>query len=108
MFETWDAHFDPKPYRVVDPPMRVTVRFGEGFARRPGKYGPGGLPLRVVNEGLNIDDPVEGRLHAWARLSTGEWLCLLEFRVPTGNGRGFLEIRQWCPAQAATPRQVPP
>lgn len=103
MFETWNAKFEPMPYRVVDPPMRVEVRFGSAFPRRAARIGPGGIPLRVRNEGLAVDNPVEGTLHAWARLSTGEWLCLLQFRVPTGNGRGYLEMRQWCPAEAATP-----
>lgn len=66
MFESWNARYEALPYRVVDPPMPVTIRFGDAFRRRPAKLGPGGITLRVRNEGLNVDAPVEGQLHATA------------------------------------------
>ena len=106
LFESWNARFLPLPYVVKDPPQPVSVNFGAAFPRHPARIGPGGLPMRVRTEGLNADAPVEGLLHAWMRLTTGEWLCLLTFRLPTGNGHGFVEMRQWCPAQAAVPRTV--
>ena len=106
VFETWRAVFTPLPYRVVDPPMPVTVRFGSGLVRTPQRLGPGGIPLRVRREGLCVDRDIPGLLHAWARLDTGEWLCLLSFRVPTGNRKGYLDMRQWCPAAAAVRRNT--
>lgn len=104
MFGTWNAQLEPLPYREVDPPVPVMIRFGSSFPRHPARIGPGGLPMRVRTEGLNADAPVEGTLHAWMRLTTGEWLCLVRFRLPTGNGRGFLEMYQWCPAESVEPR----
>lgn len=108
MFETWNARLEPLPYIEKDPPQPVMIHFGASFPRRPAKIGPGGIPLRVRVEGLNADTPVPGTLHAWLRLNTGEWLCLLQFRLPTGNGLGYLDMRQWCPADIAIPQTSPP
>ncbi len=63
------------------------------------------IPLRVRAEGLVCDVQVPGYVSAWARTSTGAWLARAQFSIPTGNGRGYLEVDQWCPAAAVRPCQ---
>ncbi|MBJ8342756.1 hypothetical protein JGU71_28090 [Antrihabitans sp. YC3-6] len=101
MFETWPYVFEPPPRHVVDPPMSVSVNLAVAIARIPPRHNS--RPLRVRAEGLSLDEVVPGKLWAWARVSTGEWLCLLSFRAPTGNGKAYLEMKQWCPAESASP-----
>lgn len=74
MFEDWPAMFDPPARREVDPPQPVTVNLARAVARTPAKLG-NGVPLRVRAGGLDLDRRVPGLLCAWARVSTGEWLC---------------------------------
>lgn len=102
MFETWPTQFDPPPHRTVDPPTPVLIRLSEAIARAPAKLGAG-TPLRIRSEGLDLDQTIPGKLHAWARVNTGEWLALLTFQVKTGNGMGYLDIQQWCPSSSITP-----
>lgn len=61
------------------------------------------LPLRVRAEGLSLDVQVPGQVSAWARSSHGMWLAFASFAIPTGNGRGFLDVEQWVPATAVRP-----
>ena len=102
MFETWPTQFDPPPHRTVDPPTPVLVQLSAAIARTPTKLGTG-LPMRVRASGLDLDQTVPAKLHAWARVSTGDWLALLTFRVTTGNKMGYLDIQQWCPSSSITP-----
>jgi hypothetical protein len=102
LFETWPLSFDPPAHRDVSPPIPVVIQLNAAIARNPPGLGTS-RPLRVRAEGLDLDQNVSGLLHAWARVSSGEWLCLLSFRVSTGNQRGYLDMKQWCPAESATP-----
>jgi hypothetical protein len=107
MFEDWPINFSPPARLVVSPPKPVLVDIARAVARTPVKLGIA-TPLRVRSEGLDMDRTVPGLCHAWARVNTGEWLCRLTFRVHTGNGNGFLDIDQWCPANAAEPVREQP
>lgn len=102
MFDNWPAGFDPPPYRVVDPPMPVIVHIASAIGSTDGRPA-NDLPLRVRAEGLALDLQVPGTLSAWARVNTGGWICRCQFSIPTGNGRGYLEVDQWCPATAVRP-----
>ena len=102
MFENWPADFDPPPYRVADPSIPVIVHIASALGSTNGRRA-NDLPLRVRAEGLARDLQVPGMLSAWARVNTGGWLCKVSFQIPTGNGRGYLEVDQWCPAAAVRP-----
>ena len=62
-----------------------------------------GVSMGVKAEGLEFFDQVPGHLHAWARSTRGGWIALVTCEVPTGNKKGRLKIRQWCPARAVEP-----
>ncbi|OZD70586.1 hypothetical protein CH263_06430 [Rhodococcus sp. 06-1059B-a] len=103
MFAGWPVAFQPPTRRVVDPPVPVLVDVSRAFGHQF-SADASALPLKVRAEGLATDLKVQGVLHAWARTSKGEWLCCLSFRVPTGNGMGFLDVeRQWSASDAAKP-----
>jgi hypothetical protein len=104
MFENWQAVHDPKPWRTVEPPRPVTVDLATAIAHGGGRLAHD-LPLRVRADGLNLDVQVPGVLHAWARTSRGAWLGACTFTIPTGNKLGSLNVTQWCPATAITPRE---
>jgi hypothetical protein len=102
VFASWPAEFDPPPYRVVDPPTPVIVHIATVISSTDG-HPANALPLRVRAEGLALDVQVPGKLWAWARVSTGAWIARVSFQIPTGNGRGYLEVDQWCPVAAVRP-----
>lgn len=104
MFDHWSVRFDPPPYRVVDPPTPVIVHIATAIGSTDGRPADD-LPLRVRGEGLILDVQVPGKLWAWARTTTGGWLCKITFAIPTGNGHGYLEVDLWCPAAAVRPCQ---
>jgi hypothetical protein len=104
MFPHWPVTFAPPTRRVVDPPQQVLVSVGLALPAPTNTSFRDGIPLRVRNEGLAADTKTQGTLRGWARLSTGGWLGCVDFTVPTGNGRGSLEIHgQWVPSTAITP-----
>lgn len=102
MFDTWLVGLGPAPYRIVDPPTPVIVHIGSALNCTNGRRADH-LPLRVRAEGLALDVEVPGSLSAWARVNTGCWLAKVRFRIPTGNGRGYFEVDQWCPTTAVRP-----
>ena len=102
MFDHWLSGLGPAPYRVVDPPTPVIVHIASAIGSTDGRRA-NELPLRVRAEGLALDLQVPGVLSAWARVNTGGWICRVSFQIPTGNGRGYLEVDQWCPASAVRP-----
>ncbi|NMM83105.1 hypothetical protein B2J88_01760 [Rhodococcus sp. SRB_17] len=86
----------------VDPPRTVSVNLSAAIPQDPGSRADK-LPLRVKAGGLHLDGETPGLLHAWARTTSGGWLCLLTFTISTANGLGHIDVQQWCPASAATP-----
>ena len=60
--------------------------------------------MRVRAGGLSLDHTVPGMLHAWARTNQGDWLGYCTFTVTTSNGHGYMEVTQWCPSGAITPK----
>ncbi|MFF0818411.1 hypothetical protein ACFYVR_25175 [Rhodococcus sp. NPDC003318] len=102
MFEYWPTEFDPPPHRVVDPPAPVIVHIATAISQSA-EHPANTIPLRVRAEGLALDLQVPGTLSAWARTTGGAWICRIQFRIPTGNGRGHLDVDQWCPAAAVRP-----
>lgn len=105
LYENWPTTFEPPTRRLVDPPLPVLVSVSMTIAGAGGTFGDG-TALKVRAEGLAMDVKVQGTLHAWAKTTRGQWICCLSYRIPTGNGKGFLQIeRQWCPAEAAVPLQ---
>ncbi|MFG1796671.1 hypothetical protein [Nocardia sp. NPDC049149] len=103
MFDRWPDEFSPSLRRVLDPPMPVVVDLGQAIPTHRAKFGTGGVPLRVSSGGLRLTGTVPGVLYAWARAWDGVWLGLCEFTVHTGNDRGQLDMRQWCPEHSLTP-----
>ena len=104
LYENWPTTFEPPTRRIVDPPMPVLVSVALTVAGAAGGSFRDGTKLKVRAEGLAMDIKVQGTLHAWVKTTRGQWLCSLSYRVPTGNGAGFLQVdQQWCPAEAAQP-----
>lgn len=103
MFEKWPEEFTPSLRRVVEPAMPVTVDLGQAIATRSPRFGANNVALRISSGGLRLTGTVPGVLYAWARAWDGAWLGLVEFTVQTGNGRGQLDLRQWCPEHALSP-----
>ncbi len=71
--------FEPRPWRVVDPPQRVLIRVSDAISHAGGRAA-NDLPLRVRAEGLDLDVQVTALLSGWARtLRTcweSDWACL--------------------------------
>ena len=102
MFPSWPVEFDPPPYRVVEP-TPVLVHVATAISQ-PAAHPASAVALRIRAEGLALDVHVPGTLSAWARTTGGSWICLVSFAIPTGNGRGQLDVvDQWCPAAAVRP-----
>ncbi len=101
----WDESFPRTPaYREVTPPQPVTINLDQAVARDNPPLRTVN-PLRVTAGGLRLTGHCPGQLHTWARLNTGTWLAECSFTVHSGNHRGTLDLRQWLPASAITPRQ---
>ncbi|GGG27744.1 hypothetical protein GCM10007304_46970 [Rhodococcoides trifolii] len=102
MFDNWNAHMQPLPYRVVDPPQPVTVDLGVAFARSP-RSRSDGLPMRVRAEGLVLSGTVNAELHAWVRTNLGDWLALVCCTTTSGNSKGTMDLQQWVPSGSVRP-----
>ena len=87
------------------PPQPVIVSINAALSVTSSTSLRDGIPLRVRAEGLAMDMKVQGALHGWARTNVGSWLAYVSFTIPTGNGMGQLDVRQWCPSDAITPLQ---
>jgi hypothetical protein len=108
MFDEWPEEFSPSLRRVVEPPLPVVVDLGQAISTQRATFGAKkSVPLRVSSGGLRLAGNVPGLLHAWARAWNGVWLGLVEFTASTGNGRGQLIFRQWCPEHSLTPPPNP-
>ena len=94
-------------YRQVTPPQPVIINLDQALARDNPSLRTVN-PLRVTAGGLRLTGYCTGQLHAWVRLTTGTWLGFCYFLAHSGNHRATLELRQWLPASAITPRRPPP
>ncbi len=104
LFARWPVTFDPPTRRLVDPPQPVIVSVSHALPGSSNTSFRDGTPLRVRAEGLSVDLKVQGELFGWARLTNGAWLACVNFSVPTGNGKGHLDLqRQWVPSSAIAP-----
>ncbi|MGU3438279.1 hypothetical protein ACNHUS_35370 [Actinomycetes bacterium M1A6_2h] len=102
MFDDWNAHMEPLPYRIVDPPQPVKVDLGAAFSRTP-RSRSDGLPMRVRAEGAVLTGVIDGELRAWIRANTGDWLGLVCCTTTSGNKHGTIDLQQWVPSGAITP-----
>jgi hypothetical protein len=104
MFARWPVTFHPPTRRMVYPPRPVIVSVSAALPGSSGAQFRDGTPLKVRAEGLCVDIKVQGALSAWARLANGSWIACVDFSVPTGNGKGQLDLRnQWVPGSAIVP-----
>ncbi|MFE2994057.1 hypothetical protein ACFXG4_03445 [Nocardia sp. NPDC059246] len=106
MFEHWPDELVPSLRREVHPPTPVTIDLGAAIPTDGTKFGANELPLRVRAGGLELTGRVAGLLHAWARSRDGDWIALVSLTVKTSNGRGSIEIQQWCSKRALQPREA--
>ncbi|MGW4719916.1 hypothetical protein [Nocardia sp. NPDC004260] len=102
MFEYWTGELASPLRQVVDPPTPVLVDLGAAIPTH-GPFRKDAVSMRVKAEGLDVAGAVPGLLYAWARATDGTWLGLVAFAIPTGNRKGRVEARQWCPAGALSP-----
>jgi hypothetical protein len=100
----WDESFPRTPsYLEVVPPQAVTINLDQALARDNPSLRTSN-PLRVTAGGLKLTGYCPGHLHAWIQLNTGTWMGCCTFTAHSGNQRGQLDLRQWLPASAITPR----
>ncbi len=78
--------------------LNIALAPGPGFRRDA-------ISMRTKTAGLDTTATVPGLLHAWARTTTGAWIGFVRLGIPTGDRRGYVETRQWCPARALTRRE---
>lgn len=104
MFEYWTGEFSAPLKRVVDPPRHVLIDLSAAIPTN-GPFRADRVSLRSKNCGLDVTATVPGLLLAWARATDGTWLGLCCFAIRTGNQRGRVETRQWCPARAISLRR---
>ena len=101
MFEEWLCLGDPPTRRVVDPPIAVVVNVSTVMDNPDDKFRSDNVSMRVKMEGISTNCEVtRGLLHAWVQSTRGGWWGLMSFELATGNGKGRLAMRQWCPARS--------
>ncbi|WP_330185998.1 hypothetical protein OHB26_39515 (plasmid) [Nocardia sp. NBC_01503] len=99
MFEYWDGDFAAASRRVIDPPMPVLVALGTALPPQGGLRRDE-ISLRIKSSALDLATTVPGWLYAWAQCTDASWIGLTLFAIPTADGRGRIETRQWVPARA--------
>lgn len=108
MFEGWPCDMEPPTRMLVDPPLPILVDLSLVLSNPDDRFRRDTVPLRVKCEGLQTNEKdVPGVLHAWAQSVSAGWLANISCTVHTGNHKGHLEIRQWCPAKAIKPAPRP-
>ncbi|PXX53882.1 hypothetical protein DFR70_1263 [Nocardia tenerifensis] len=99
MFEYWSDEFSASLRRVIDPPAPVLVDLSVALAPQ-GPFRRDQVSLRIKRAGLDCTIKVPGLLYAWAQCADNSWIGLVGFAIPTANGRGRIETRQWTVATA--------
>lgn len=68
---------------------------------------PNNEPSRVVPDGLDMTGQVRGLLREWHRTARGDWLGVVNFKIPYADGRQhrLLLSNQLVPAYALRPRE---
>ncbi|PKV81078.1 hypothetical protein ATK86_5525 [Nocardia fluminea] len=87
-------------WRIVDPPVPVTVDIGAAIVTRAAHFGVNKVRLGIRHGGLSLTGTTPGFLRAWARVADDTWLGLVAFTLATSNGHGRLHVEQWCPQHA--------
>lgn len=79
---------------------QVWVRLDAVYPRDPD------AARQTVPDGVDLHGTVRGLLSGWLRRSEGEWLGVVNFRVPYADGRrsNLLLCDQLVPAEALSPR----
>ncbi|WP_143876123.1 hypothetical protein [Nocardia fluminea] len=99
-FESWPQEFTSPMWRIVDPPVPVTVDIGAAIVTRAAHFGVNKVRLGIRHGGLSLTGTTPGFLRAWARVADDTWLGLVAFTLATSNGHGRLHVEQWCPQHA--------
>lgn len=86
--------------------MPVLVDLSSGIAPQ-GAFRRDAVSLRIKVGGLDLASTVPGLLYAWAQCTDGSWVGLVGFAIPTGDGKGRVETRQWTSARALSRREGP-
>lgn len=98
LFESWPRDPAAPMWRIVDPPLPVTVELGTAIVTRSAHFGVNKVRLGIRKGGLRLTDTIRGLLRAWARVADGTWLGLVAFTVPTGNGQGLSPSNSGAPS----------
>jgi hypothetical protein len=104
VFEYWDDDFTAASRRVIDPPTPVFVELATAIPTL-GAFRRDRVSLRIKAGALDLTGKVPGLLLAWAQCTDSSWVALVEFAVPTANGRGRIPTRPWTPAHALSQRR---
>lgn len=104
MFEGWVCELVPPTRMMVEPAMPVLVDLSIALNNPDDAFRRDAVAMRVKMEGISTNsEGTLGVLHAWIQTTAGGWWGLVTFDLSTGNGRGRLTMRQWCPARSLKP-----
>lgn len=70
LFETWPHDPTAPMWRIVEPPLPVTVELGTAIVTRPAHFGVNKVRLGIRKGGLRLTDTTPGLLRAWARVAS--------------------------------------
>jgi hypothetical protein len=100
-FVSWPDDFERPNRFVVNPPRPVVVDLAGILP--PNTAPTRGLPMRVVQAGLQLAGDQPAELLGWARVTDGRWVALVRMEVPVAARRGVLPMLQWVPSSAVRP-----
>ncbi|SLE90189.1 Uncharacterised protein [Mycobacteroides abscessus subsp. abscessus] len=104
MFEGWICELGPPTRKIVEPALPVLVDLSVALNNPDDAFRRDVVPMRIKLEGISTNSAgTLGILHAWIQTTAGGWWGLVTFDLSTGNGRGRLTMRQWCPARSLKP-----
>ena len=104
MFEGWVCELGRPTRMVVEPAIPVLVDLSIALKNPDDAFRRDAVEMRIKLAGISTNsEGTLGVLHAWIQTTAGGWWGLVTFELTTGNRRGRLTMRQWCPARSLKP-----
>lgn len=100
-FDSWREQWPLTPtLRRLPAPQSVQIEMNRALPLAKNAQRPDRLPLRVLAGALRLEGVMDGELHAWVRLTDGQWLGCVRVSAETGDGRTGLDLWLWVTADA--------
>lgn len=102
-FTAWTEPWPGAPtLRALDHPQQVVVETNRALPLAKHAQRADRVPLRVLAGGLRLENVMPGELHAWVRLTDGQWLCCVKIHATTGDCNPGLDLWLWITADAVS------